>query len=120
LLVVDRFRAVSDMVEMVVGKTFSVRKAADVVDGLAWLQAEPVDGVVVEHEPDEGVSGIEFLQSARAWQPNVPGILTSTRLDLPAAASSIQDNVQFVKKPFSVVGLRRTLGALVPGVNPPR
>lgn len=120
LLVVDRFRAVSDMVELIVGNTFVVEKAADAEEGLSQLQLKPVDGVVVEHEPDEGCSGFEFLQSARTLQPDVAAILTSTRLDLPSAVSSVHDNVQFVKKPFSVVGLRRTLAAVVPGFNPPR
>jgi len=105
---------------LVVGKTFAVEKAADAAEGLSWLQLRPVDGVVVEHEPDEGISGIEFLQSARTLQPNVAGILTSTRLELTPGTSLLHDNVQFVKKPFSVAGLRRTLTALAPGVNPPR
>lgn len=120
LLVVDRYRAVLDMVELVVGNTFAVEKAATASDGLASLQLKPVDGVVVEHEPDEGFSGLEFLQSARALQPNVAGILTSTRLDVSSGKYPTLENVQFVRKPFSVVGLRRTLAAIAPAVSPPR
>jgi len=119
LLVVDRYRAIPDMIELVVGDTFAVEKAANAVEGLAQLQLKPIDGVMVEHEPDEGLSGFEFIQSARSVQPDVAGILTTTRIDLPSEGTSVQENVRFVKKPFSVAGLRRTLATIAPVVSPP-
>lgn len=122
LLVLDRYRAVAENIGVAMRDRLTVEAAFDRDEALRRLREMPVDALVVEHEPEEGFSGLEVLEEARLLQPAIVGILSTTRLDLHRFGPALPANLRVIEKPFSVVQLRAILAPFVPGaplVTPP-
>lgn len=93
-----------------------VEYASDYAEGLRKLQATPVDGIIVEHEPDSGLSGLQFVSEARSIQPDVPALLSTTLLGIEATREQDFAKVGVLRKPFSVRVLRSVLEPLLPSL----
>lgn len=116
LLVVDRYPAIPETVHQVMRGQVMVEYASDYAEGLRKLQATPVDGIIVEHEPDSGLSGLQFVSEARSIQPDVPALLSTTLLGIEATREQDFAKVGVLRKPFSVRVLRSVLEPLLPSL----
>lgn len=123
ILVVDRSPAVQEAMGLFLREFWEIESTNHATEALRRLESVPVDAVMIEHEPEVGVSGLDLLAKARALQPGVAGLLTSTRLGFRDELPADLENVGFVGKPFAVGMLRSTLTSLLEGgasPSPPR
>lgn len=116
LLVVDRHPAIPETIQQIMRGRLIVEYSSDYAEGLKKLRTTPVDGIIVEHEPDAGLSGLLFVNEARMIQPDVRAVLTTTLLSIEANREHEIANVGVLKKPFSVQVLRSVLEPLLPAL----
>jgi hypothetical protein len=116
LLVVDRYPGIPETIQQIMRGGVIVEYASNYADGLKKLKTAPVDGIIVEHEPEAGLSGLRFVNDARMIQPDVQAVLTTTLLNIEANREQDIAKVGVLKKPFSVQVLRSVLGPLLPAL----
>jgi hypothetical protein len=113
LLVFDRYGAIVDTIEMVIGERFHVDKTteAEMAEGL--LEKTPYDGLVAEWEPDDGDRGRRLFEMADRFHPGIRKIVTTTRFDLRTGGQPVPEDASIVVKPFTLQGLRGALKGLL-------
>jgi hypothetical protein len=112
LLVFDGYRAVADMIELVVRDRFRIDKVSDPKVAENLLKALPYDGLVLECDSDEGDAGIQLINAAQRFQPDMGTVITTTRIDLRPGRPPVPENARVVIKPFQVERIRESLDGL--------
>ncbi len=117
-LVVDRYPVVAETVRLVARGLCEVEGATNLEEALERMGRRCFDVVVVEHEPDEGLSGDRLLGEARAVQPEIAGMFLTGQADLDGSRAEAPADTVFVGKPFSVPALRSALASLLSRTAP--
>jgi hypothetical protein len=113
LLVFDRYRAVPDMIEMVVGGALHLDKATDPDVAGRLLEDAPYDGLIADGDATENGAGIRLLELAACRQPAIRTILSTTRMDLRPGVGPVPDRTRILNKPFTLSALRTALEGLL-------
>ncbi len=74
------------------GQPFAARIIHDPVDGLAWLQRESFDAVVLDYSLPK-MSGLEALQQIKKTQPGLPVIMVTGQGDERIAVEAMRHGV---------------------------
>jgi hypothetical protein len=70
---------------------------------------------MVEHEPEAGLQGFEFLREARNIQPGLKAVLMTTLLNAEVRGAD-DSRIELLRKPFSVQELRRVVEPFLPAL----
>ena len=80
----------------------------------AWKAGRPFDVVILDLTIRGGMGGVEAVMRLRAIDPAVRTVVSSGYSDDSAIANYRAHGFQaFLKKPYDIEDLRRTLGALI-------
>ena len=96
---------------------YRVLTASDGVSGLEAFEAHPVEAVVLDYSMP-GMHGGEVARRMRQLKPNVPILLLSAYVGLPAEVRSVVD--VYMTKGEGAPTLLKRLNALLAGPSAPR
>ena len=101
LLVVDDEPDVCDSVHDLLRREFRVLKATNAQDGFRLLREEEIHIIMTDQRMPR-VSGVEFLETAKARNPNAVRMLFTGYADLESIVAAINQGhvYQFLKKPW--------------------
>ena len=101
LLVVDDESDVGDSVHDLLRREFRVLKATNAQDGFRLLQEEEIHIIMTDQRMPR-VTGVEFLETVKARNPNAIRMLFTGYADLESIVAAINQGhvFQFLKKPW--------------------
>jgi len=111
VLIIDDEDLVRDVVaRMIEDLGYSAVTARDGASGLALIDAQPVDAVLVDMTMP-GMNGAEVISSLRVRRPGLPVVLCS---GYDRARAGTPEADAYLPKPFRIEALERTLAKLLP------
>ncbi len=101
LLVVDDEADVGDSVHDLLRREFRVLRATNAQDGFRLMQEEEIHIIMTDQRMPR-VTGVEFLESVKARNPNAIRMLFTGYADLESIVAAINQGhvFQFLKKPW--------------------
>ncbi len=114
LVLIDDYAPVTDMIELVLGGEFEIRKTSSFPQARDWISRDPPDGLITEIDLQGNRNGVELGEAAHRANPGVRVIYTSVNERPKGFLEGRREQSLYLQKPFSVEQLQAVVAEAWP------